>query len=630
MQNKYAAPIRVIAFTVGVVFFYIFLEWIFIITKPSYMNVLGFLKKAEVGLVSASFFSLLLLLVLVVLMCSTLLLNVCSPFKKKISFLYVGNIVPSFLLTSLSLLLFDNFTYTLFGFGIVHSYSLYRVFLAISFLLVFGYLFKKNLHLLIYGSHVFWRKLFFVSLAFVAIPLFYFLLRYDLKTTFDVQDVSTASKKPNIILIQGDGIEASHTSLYGYERETTPVLAEIAETSLVAENAYANCGNTTGSFTSLLTGKHPLKTRVVYPPDILRGNNAYEHLPGVLKSLGYHTVQVTHPHFIDARTVNMLNSFDITNGVNVSSNKMQTFLEKIIPNDFAYFIHEITDRILNRLFHIYFIEEMENPYALVFEPSERLNDKSRLSKILELIESKKEPFFLHAHFMGTHGSKFRPGVQKFSQGKDLNTQDPWDTDLYDDSILEFDTALGEIFSALKKHDLFENSILIIGSDHGQKYKNSRVPFIIRFPNGEYAGRLTTNAQNMDVAPTILDYLGVKKLEGMEGESLIQSVSQRYIFTTVVAYQEKHQDGLWAINLQKLKPPFFQFRKISTNYCNYWYELDLINLEFESGNINGHTAPCDEGSVPDEQEVLGVLTSYLNESSFDVSSLKNLLSSGDSE
>ena len=66
-------------------------------------------------------------------------------------------------------------------------------------------------------------------------------------------------------------------------------------------------------------------------------------------------------------------------------------------------------------------------------------------------------------------------------------------------------------------------MIIIHTDHAQRYRtDQRVPLIFRFPGGKPSGRISENAQNLDIAPTILDYLHVKTPDWMKGRSLISS------------------------------------------------------------------------------------------------------------
>ena len=95
------------------------------------------------------------------------------------------------------------------------------------------------------------------------------------------------------------------------------------------------------------------------------------------------------------------------------------------------------------------------------------------------------------------------------------------TDFYDDSILTFDHYLGEVLNALEQTGKINNTILVIYSDHPMRYNaRHRVPLVIHFPNDEFAGRIETNVQNLDIAPTILDYLGVNQPTWMVGKSLL--------------------------------------------------------------------------------------------------------------
>jgi Predicted membrane-associated, metal-dependent hydrolase len=61
----------------------------------------------------------------------------------------------------------------------------------------------------------------------------------------------------NIILLSADALRADHLSSYGYHRETSPVLDELAEESIRFENAYSASSHTREAVPALLTGKYP-------------------------------------------------------------------------------------------------------------------------------------------------------------------------------------------------------------------------------------------------------------------------------------------------------------------------------------------------------------------------------------
>ena len=98
--------------------------------------------------------------------------------------------------------------------------------------------------------------------------------------------------------------------------------------------------------------------------------------------------------------------------------------------------------------------------------------------------------------------------------------------------------MGELLDFLKESGLDENTVVIYTSDQGFylgehgwfdkrfMYEESfRTPLLIRYPKEIKAGTVIDKlVQNLDYAPTILDYAGVKAPEEMQGESFRKLVS----------------------------------------------------------------------------------------------------------
>jgi len=61
----------------------------------------------------------------------------------------------------------------------------------------------------------------------------------------------------NIVLLSADALRADHLSSYGYHRETSPVLDELAEESIRFSNAYSASSHTREAVPALLTGEYP-------------------------------------------------------------------------------------------------------------------------------------------------------------------------------------------------------------------------------------------------------------------------------------------------------------------------------------------------------------------------------------
>ena len=167
--------------------------------------------------------------------------------------------------------------------------------------------------------------------------------------------------------------------------------------------------------------------------------------------------------------------------------------------------------------------------------------------------------------MGTHGGKFTPSEQIFSQGKNVKTQAGWDIDFYDDSIRDFDAGVAQIIDALIELGEYDDTILIIGSDHSQLWGTTRrIPLIIHFPGDQYQQTIQANVQNMDLAPTLLDYLHVQKPTWMAGDSLLSGMPlERPIFGVSMSSDIEIENR--EIVVDSLKPPFYQFGYISVVY-----------------------------------------------------------------
>jgi arylsulfatase A-like enzyme len=114
--------------------------------------------------------------------------------------------------------------------------------------------------------------------------------------------------------------------------------------------------------------------------------------------------------------------------------------------------------------------------------------------------------------------------------------------LYDGCTREFDDCFGRILAALKKEGLADNTIIVMCSDHGDDLYEpgvtlthglgfnggdhcSHIPMAIAGP-GISGKSLPEQMRTIDVAPTLLDFLGIEKPATWEGKSLAGWVDGR--------------------------------------------------------------------------------------------------------
>lgn len=598
---------------------YVFFEWLFVITKPSFLNTISILRKIGILIFTCSVLTGLAFAILSLFYILSLLIGE-KPAARIL--LGIGRLIPALILASMALLLVDNFTYTMFRFGIVSSSGFTTGVYMFLFLLLNYFIHKqlKEIPVKLNGIASARQKLIIYSL--VVIVILGFLLTYQNASTQNLSLDGVAElnsqRYPNILLITGEGIDANHLSIYGYDRETSPHITELAKTSLVVENAFTNAGHTAGSLISIYSSKYPTQTRVLYPPDILKNTDSYQHLPGILNTLGYWTAQYTTPYFGDAYTLNLLYGFDSANGRSINQSSVYSKISRYLQTDYAYFIYETSNRLVDRLRHIFFIKKMENNQTLIQGKAQRFDDAEKLDSIFSLISTKNEPLFIHLHWMGTHGPTYIPRVKVFAENKRVETQQLLDDDFYDDSLLEFDEGVGKLVEKLSQSGMLDDTMIIIGSDHNRGWStNQRIPLLIHFPGDQYTGVRTANIQNMDIAPTLLEYLGIKKPAWMAGASFLrEDLENRPIFSSGADIDELESSSAVAKIIQ---PPFYQFGFINLVYCDTWYRLDLSTHELTLGKVSMQTGGCIDGITREQAKEW--MIQHLKEGGFDVSDLE---------
>lgn len=580
--------------TVLAAYLHAFLEWLFFVTQSSSLSTLSWFEKVKVLFVTAGAISIPFLLLLLILI---------VPARK---WNPLGYLPATLMLTITALILLDNFTYTVIKVGIVSTTGAWRLIyiavIAIIFYWMLGFVRRQKL----------WKNAHYLTLPLLFISGVGILSIYNSRNSaLDGYAPEPFKDRPNIIIIGGDGLSARYLSAYGFDEDTTPFLTELTKTSLVAENAFPNASSTTASTTSILTGQEPAEVKVYRYPDILSDEDSLKHLPGILQNAGYKTVEIGAPSYVDARKVNIASGFDIVNGQSYENPVLDALQPMLGNSPSAYFIQIVVERISQRLLHVFFISDMVNPFEAVNNPNARLTDAGRKDQIISLVEESDEPLFIFAHFMNTHGPLF--GSDDTSPTTESpGAEEEWDVELYKQAIRNFDGHIREIYTYLEESGELDNTILVIYTDHGYRYVvNSRIPIIIHFPNEEHAGTVENNAQIIDIPVTLLEYLGAQRPAWMTGMSLIGEEPPA----------DRHIISITAGSPKKIKPPFYQIKSVQVLVCQKWYILNVQDLEWKTGDVVGHTAPCDPSLLPPDEQVRQEIVEYLEKYGYDASVLR---------
>ena len=608
----------VIAITILASYCLVFTEGLFFLTKPSFFNSWSSFESMTVLFIAPLALNVLSLIVLVPGLIAVLLL---PESLRMLPAIYT--VLPAIILTFLILLLVENFTYTVWGFNIGSFKGIFRYVYTIAILACVIWLSRDlwRLVALLDQSPLGQKLKLSAAVLLLVSGLFSAINLTQKEDLFALELSKTEDDLPNILILSTDGLDASHMSAYGYHRETTPFIKSMLPQSLVVENHFTNNTKSTGSIGSLLSGKLPTKTRVIYPPDIFRGVDTYQHLPAILRKLGYRNADFSMRHYIDPYDLNMRVGFDFANGRDIGEVPQSVTLPDVTRHAFikeSYFLEIVLSRILNRLQHALSIKNMINPYREVMnlDVTRRFYpDEERIEQLFNFIDSASGPFFAHVHLLVTHGEKFNPKQQVFSLGQQQNTN--WMTDFYDDAILNYDQIVEQAIDQLKKKGLYEKTLIIITSDHGSVWRaTERIPLVLRFPESQYAGVRLNNTQRVDVTASILDYLGVEKPVWIDGESFLDGElkADRNIFYADASELGGFDKAGWR-SVANYAAPYYSLGGVGAIVAQQWYFLDVADGHLSSGVIGNHTAPLDEADLPSAKQFYLKIVEHLEQNNY---------------
>lgn len=175
------------------------------------------------------------------------------------------------------------------------------------------------------------------------------------------------------------------------------------------------------------------------------------------------------------------------------------------------------------------------------------------------------------------------------------------------TIKSVDDGVGEVLQYLEDNDLADNTIVIYTSDQGFylgehgwfdkrfMYEESfRTPLLMRFPLDIKAGtEIDQLVQNLDFAPTLLDYAGVAIHEDMQGESfrdLVNGKSDKWrdaVYYTYYEYPAVHMvKRHYGISTKRYKLIHFYYD------IDEWEMYDLEEDPQEMNNIYEHSDYAD--------------------------------------
>jgi choline-sulfatase len=278
---------------------------------------------------------------------------------------------------------------------------------------------------------------------------------------------------PNVILITIDTLRADHVGCYGAQTVKTPTLDALAQDGVVFERAISQVPLTWPSHAVILTGTYPFQNGVQDFTGQPLGPQ-FRSVAQAFKQAGYATGAVVSAFVLD-RSWGLARGFDFYD----DAFSAETFEKKDIG---------LVDR--------------------------RAGD-SVAHAIAWLKKTPRRPFFLWLHLYDPHSPYDPP--------------EPYRTEysghLYDGEIAYADHELGRLITWLKQSRLYDSSLIVMLSDHGESLGEHgedehgffiynatvHVPLIVKLPSssGFRPDRRREPVETVAVAPSLLQLAGVK-------------------------------------------------------------------------------------------------------------------------
>lgn len=302
-------------------------------------------------------------------------------------------------------------------------------------------------------------------------------------------------EKPRVfVVIVLDTLRADHLSLYGYSRQTSPVLDSWRREATVFRNAFSTTSWTLPAHVSLFSGKNLDQHTVMTPNDTIPA-----HVPlmaEMFQNNGYLTAAFTGGGFID-------DNFGFARGFQLYSNIPGRVFDKDsaarVLNHFRSYVEQYWGSDMFIFLHTY---QIHAPYKAPHEYIDQINPKIdvNLKGIRNFINQNSEYY------------------------KDISEQDRrLLIDLYDAAILYCDRVLvGGVEKFLKEKKIFDESMLVVLSDHGEEFFDHhswehghslyreliQIPLVIKYPHSRKIGDEFALTSISDIAGIMLKESGL--------------------------------------------------------------------------------------------------------------------------
>ena len=400
-------------------------------------------------------------------------------------------------------------------------------------------------------------------------------------------------KKKNILLVFTDQQRYDTIAALGNPIIKTPTIDELVRDGVSYTNAFSPCPVCVPARHAMVTGRMPYITDCVDNET----SNYRKSFMEILSENGYQTLGVGKMHFTIQRDHSVSHDeqdIDSLLGTNndIYNNwgfEKRCTSETRTDDDYETYVRE------NGFGHVGSPKGENSEMYYIPQPSqlpEELDETSWVVKeSLNQLESRDQdrPFFMMTSFQRPHPpfvapfpwnklyrcaemippvvpedyenllcfwNHFQNRYKYRDQGIDNNLIRTMKAYYYS-SISFIDYNLSKLIRYLKENQLYEDTMIIFSSDHGEMLGDyhsfvkrcfldsaARIPMIVKYPGCKKGQKIETPVSLIDIMPTILQYAGVNTDEEMDGKSLVDIAEKRVDREIVLGQFQRNENALY--------------------------------------------------------------------------------------
>lgn len=344
-------------------------------------------------------------------------------------------------------------------------------------------------------------------------------------------------KRPHILLITIDTLRRDHLGVYGYHRDTSPFIDQLAKKGLMFKHVITPEPLTAPNHASILTSLHPLSHHLTM--NGMRLNKNVSTIARVLRENGYYTIGTVGVKILKGK-------FGFSRGFDSFSDSWDENVDFNTENQ------RTAPSINKSLFH-------------------------QVGQYLDNADNTGKPLFMWIHYFDPHSPYHgRDHIEFETAGKEDKKSRT--IRRYDEEIRFTDQHIAELYRFLEKKGIGENLVSCITSDHGEQlgehgrfakhvdiYSESfLVPLIFHGPGIPKGKTIDTYVSSLDIGVTLLRLLNLEYPHYADGIDLLN----------IKKNQENRKflvigNPLYARSLEMIGPPYSFILNFDWHYT-HWF------------------------------------------------------------